>query len=147
MPRASGRSSTPCATFAEGFAASMVVGLGVDLVEIARVERSLARFGERLVRKLMDPEEARLLPAAGADRARALALAIAGKEAASKALGTGWSRGVFWRDVVVGREPEASVRLKEGAAAVARGLGSSGRSRARLAVEGDLAIGEVWLLR
>jgi holo-[acyl-carrier protein] synthase len=126
---------------------TIVVGLGVDLVETGRVERLLARYGDRFVRKLMDPDEAARLPAARADRATALALAIAGKEATSKALGTGWSRGVFWRDVVVGREGPATVLLRGRAAEVAREQGSSGRSRVRLAVEGPLAIGEVWLLR
>ena len=67
----------------------MVVGLGIDLVETARVERSLARWGERLVRRLMSEPEASRLPAEPDERARALALAIAAKEAASKAIGTG----------------------------------------------------------
>jgi holo-[acyl-carrier protein] synthase len=125
----------------------MVVGLGVDLVETARVERLLARYGERLVRRLMDPEEVGRLPDRGPDRVRAVALAIAGKEAAAKALGTGWSRGVFWRDVVVAREPEPAVWLRGRAAEVARERGSSGQSRTRLAIDGALAIGEVWLLK
>jgi holo-[acyl-carrier protein] synthase len=125
----------------------MVVGLGVDLVEIARVERLLARYGGRLLRRLMDPEEEDRLPPPGPERVRAVSLAIAGKEAASKALGTGWSQGVFWRDVVVDREPTAEVRLRGRAAEVARERGSSGRSQTRLAIDGPLAIGEVWLLR
>ena len=125
----------------------MVVGLGVDLVEMARVERLLARYGGRLLRRLMDPDEAGRLPAPGPERVRAVSLAIAGKEAASKALGTGWSRGVRWRDIVVAREPEPEVRLRGRAADVARERGSSGRTRTRLAIDGSLAIGEVWLLR
>lgn len=124
-----------------------VVGLGVDLVEIARVERLLARYGERFIHHLMDPDEAGHLPAPGPARADAVALAVAGKEAASKALGTGWSRGVRWRDVVVVREPQPSVRLHGRAAEVARQRGSDGRSRTRLVIDGALAIGEVWLLR
>jgi holo-[acyl-carrier protein] synthase len=124
----------------------MVIGIGLDLVETARVERALERHGERFVRKLMDPEEARTLPASGPERARALALAVAGKEAASKALGTGWSQGVRWRDVVVRLSPEASVRLDGRAFLVARERGSSGRGRVRLEVRGALAIGEYWLL-
>jgi holo-[acyl-carrier protein] synthase len=124
----------------------MVIGIGLDLVETARVERALERHGERFVRKLMDPEEARTLPASGPERARALALAVAGKEAASKALGTGWSQGVRWRDVVVRLSPEASVRLDGRALLVARERGSSGRGRVRLEVRGALAIGEYWLL-
>lgn len=126
---------------------TIVVGLGVDLVETARVARLLARYGDRFIHRLMDPEEAAGLPAAGSARVRALALAIAGKEAASKALGTGWSRGVRWRDVVVTRDDPPTVRLRGRAAEVAQGRGSSGRSRTRLAVDGPLAIGEVWLLR
>jgi len=124
----------------------MVIGIGLDLVETARVERALERHGERFVRKLMDPEEARALPPFDPGRARCLALAIAGKEAASKALGTGWSQGVRWRDVVVSVGPEARVRLDGRAAEVARELGSSGRGRVRLEIRGQLAVGEFWLL-
>src|SRR6185436_5591967 len=66
---------------------SSVVGLGVDLVETSRVRTALARWGGRLVAKLMAPEEAALLPQEPIARAAALARAIAAKEAASKALG------------------------------------------------------------
>jgi holo-[acyl-carrier protein] synthase len=124
----------------------MVIGIGLDLVETARVGRALERHGERFVRKLMDPGEAAFLPGGGPERVLSLALAIAGKEAASKALGTGWSRGVRWRDVVVSTGPEAAVRLEGRAAEVARELGSSGRCRVRLEVRGPLALGELWLL-
>ena len=124
----------------------MVIGLGVDLVEIGRVERALDRWGERLVARLMDEDEARTLPAERGPRAIALALAIAGKEATSKAIGTGWTQGVRWRDVVVDVAPP-SVRLLGRAAAVARSLGSSlGRTSARLELRGGLAVGEVRLL-
>jgi holo-[acyl-carrier protein] synthase len=125
---------------------SFVVGLGVDLVEITRVDRLLARYGDRFVQRLMDPEEAGGLPPPGPSRVRAVALAVAGKEAASKALGTGWSQGVRWRDVIVIREPP-DVRLRGRAAEVARAKGSRGAGRTRLSVAGPLAIGEVWLLR
>lgn len=124
----------------------MVVGLGIDLVELARVTAALERWGERLVGKLMDAEEAARLPGAGEERAVALALAIAAKEAASKAIGTGWSRGVRWRDVVVELGPPPAVRLRARAAEAARRLGSDGRTRAALEVRGPLAVGQVWLL-
>jgi len=124
----------------------VVVGLGVDLVELARVARALDRWGARLVGKLMDADEAARLPAPPAERAVALALAIAGKEAASKALGTGWSRGVRWRDVEVRLQPEPAVGLRGGAAARAKALGSSGRTWARLELREELAVGEVRLL-
>jgi holo-[acyl-carrier protein] synthase len=124
----------------------VVVGLGVDLVELSRVAKALDRWGSRLVGKLMDAEEAGRLPAAAAERAQALALAIAGKEAASKALGTGWSRGVRWRDVEVRLRPEPAVGLRGRAAARARALGSSGRTWVRLELRDELAVGEVRLL-
>ena len=124
---------------------AVVIGLGLDLVELDRVERALERWGARLVDKLMGPEEGARLPP-GAGRARALALAIAAKEAASKALGTGWTRGVVWRDVVVDLGPPVSLRLDGGALARARRLGSTGRTRAVLEVRGDLVIGQVRLL-
>jgi holo-[acyl-carrier protein] synthase len=124
----------------------VVIGVGLDIVEIVRIERLLERYGGQFVGKLMGPVEAAGLPPAGAERTLAVALAVAGKEAASKAIGTGWSRGVFWRDVVVQRTPAPAVRLSGEAAAVARRLGSSGRTRTRLELRGPLAVGEVWLL-
>jgi len=124
----------------------MVVGLGVDLVELPRVARALERWGERLVGKLMDPGEAGRLPRSGEERTVALALAIAGKEATSKALGTGWSWGVRWRDVVVELGSPPAVRLHARAAEAARRLGSDGRTRVTLEGRGRLAVGQVWLL-
>jgi holo-[acyl-carrier protein] synthase len=124
----------------------LVLGLGIDLIELGRVSRALERWGERLVAKLMGPEEASLLPPPGSERALALALAIAAKEAASKAIGTGWSRGVRWRDVVLEAGPQPRVRLFARAAEVARALGSSGRTRTTLQLRGELVVGEVWLL-
>lgn len=121
-----------------------VVGLGIDLVETSRVAASLARWGDRLIRKLMGPEEAGRLPAAGDARARELAHAIAAKEAASKALGTGWSGGVRWSDVVL--LPGPSLRLEARAALRARALGSSGATRTRIEERGDLVLSEVRLL-
>jgi holo-[acyl-carrier protein] synthase len=123
----------------------VIVGVGIDLIETERVARALDRWGERLVAKLMGAAEASRLPA-GPDRARAIALAIAAKEAASKALGTGWSRGVCWGDVVVDLGPPLAVRLEGGALRWARRLGSAGETRAALEVRGDLVIGQVRLL-
>lgn len=123
---------------------SHIVGIGLDLVEISRVARSLERWGDRLVNKLMDGDEAGRLPAGGADRASAVALAIALKEAASKALGTGWSHGVAWRQVVVAADPP--VRLTGRAEEVARIRGSSGRTTVAVETRGDLLLAEVWLL-
>jgi holo-[acyl-carrier protein] synthase len=124
----------------------VVVGIGLDIVEIGRVEGALRRHGERFVRHLMDDEEAARLPAAPAARALALALAVAGKEAASKALGTGWSNGVAWRQVVVEPGPPSTITLAGRAAEVARARGSSGRLMSRVYRHGPLAVAEALLL-
>lgn len=123
----------------------MVVGLGVDLVELDRVAQMIERWGDRLVEKLMGPAEAQALPGPGPDRALALAQAVAGKEAASKALGTGWSRGVQWRHVVVD-VGSSEVRLEGKAAAVARARGARPGGPVRLETRGDLVIAEFRLL-
>ena len=110
---------------------SRTVGIGVDLVEPDRVEEALGRWGERFLRKLMADEEIAALPAAR--RLEAIADAIAVKEAASKAIGTGWSRGVRWRDVVVAHGPEGTgARLEAEALAFARRLGSPGTLAVRV---------------
>jgi holo-[acyl-carrier protein] synthase len=124
----------------------VVIGIGLDLVEIARVEQSLARFGQRLVRRLMDDDEAARLPSPHAERALALALAVAGKEAASKALGTGWTDGVAWRQVVVDPGRPSPLALRGRAADVARARGSSGRLLARVYRDGEMAVAEALLL-
>src|SRR5262245_66492495 len=124
----------------------MVIGLGVDLVEIDRVRQALDRWGERFVAKLMEPEEADRLPLKDEERRHALALAIAGKEAASKALGTGWSRGVRWRDVDVDLGPPASVTIRGAAARRAEQLGAADRVQLILELRGELALAQVRLL-
>jgi holo-[acyl-carrier protein] synthase len=124
----------------------LVVGLGLDLVELGRVARMLDRWGPRLLDKLMGLEEAEALPSGGEERTLALARAIAAKEAGSKAIGTGWSRGVRWRDVVLAAGPPPAVHLVERAAAEARRLGSAGACRVRFERRGDLVLCEVRLL-
>lgn len=124
----------------------MLMGIGIDLVERSRVAESLARWGDRLLGKLMKPDEAARLPTASALRIDAVAASIALKEAASKALGTGWSNGVYWSDVVANPGPAPSVTLTGGAAGVAAYLGARA-STARMETRGDLVIAEVWLER
>jgi phosphopantetheinyl transferase (holo-ACP synthase) len=75
-----------------------------------------------------------------------VAEAVAVKEAASKAIGTGWSGGVRWRDVVVERFPRTAARLEGPALAAARRLGSAGVMEARLEHRDGLVIAVVRLL-
>ncbi len=124
----------------------MVVGLGIDLVELQRVSRLLEQWGPRLLAKILSIQEVARLPPPGPERSQALALAIAGKEAASKAIGTGWSRGVFWRDVEVVLGPQPGIRFHGNALQAARALGSRGDCRLLLKIQDGLATGEVHLL-
>jgi holo-[acyl-carrier protein] synthase len=139
------RPARSCYRAGRGSGGATIIGLGLDLIELDRVARALERWGERLVAKLMDPPEASRLPTSSPERSRALALAIAAKEAASKALGTGWTRGVRWRDVVLEPGPPPQVHLTGGAARRARLLGSRGECETALEVRGGLVLGEVRL--
>lgn len=106
----------------------MIAGLGVDVVAIARVAALLARHGERFTARCFLPGEVRR-PA----HAEHLAGVLAAKEAAFKALGTGWGEGVGWHSVEVTRSAAGapSLRLHGVAAARAAALGGS---RAHLSI-------------
>jgi holo-[acyl-carrier protein] synthase len=95
----------------------LIVGLGSDLTDIRRIEKTLERFGERFVTRIFtDVERAR--SERKADRAASYAKRFAAKEACAKALGTGMRRGVFWRDmgVVNARSGQPTMALAGGAA-------------------------------
>ncbi|MDP2334553.1 MAG: holo-ACP synthase [Reyranella sp.] len=78
----------------------MIIGIGNDLVDIRRIEKSLERFGDRFVQRVFtEVEQSR--SEGRATRAASYAKRFAAKEACSKALGTGLRRGVFWRDMGV----------------------------------------------
>ena len=96
----------------------MIIGIGSDLIDIRRIERSLGRFGSRFTERLFTPGE-RSRSEAKATRAASYAKRFAAKEACSKALGTGMHRGVFWRDmeVINLRSGQPTMRLTGGAAA------------------------------
>ncbi|MEP2829211.1 holo-ACP synthase [Parvibaculum sp.] len=78
----------------------MIIGIGNDLVDIRRVEKTLERFGDRFVERIFTDIERRKSEARRM-RAASYAKRFAAKEACSKALGTGFRRGVFWRDMGV----------------------------------------------
>jgi holo-[acyl-carrier protein] synthase len=119
-----------------------IVGLGIDLVELDRVEQLLARWGGTFLDKIMGPDEVAALPPGWPPPVVAEAIAV--KEAVSKSIGTGWSRGVRWRDVVV--VPGPATRLEAGALATARRLGSSGATEVRVERRDGLVIATVLLL-
>lgn len=100
----------------------MIIGLGSDLIDIRRIERTLERFGDRFTQRVYTPVEQKKSDRR-ANRAASYARRFAAKEACSKALGTGFRRGVYWRDLGVVNLPSgkptmaltggAAVRLAE----------------------------------
>ena len=82
----------------------MIVGTGIDIAEVERVAASIERFGKRFLERVFTPEEIRYCESK-ANKAERYAGRFAAKEAAMKAIGTGWSRGVRWQDVEVTRVP------------------------------------------
>ncbi|WP_019170590.1 holo-ACP synthase [Pseudaminobacter salicylatoxidans] len=96
----------------------MIIGIGSDLIDIRRIEKSLERYGERFkARVFTGIEQAK--SERRKERAASYAKRFAAKEACSKALGTGMSHGVFWRDMGVVNLPggKPTMQLTGGAAA------------------------------
>jgi holo-[acyl-carrier protein] synthase len=88
----------------------VIIGLGSDLSDIRRVQKSLDRFGDRFIERCFtDIERAR--SERKADRAASYAKRFAAKEACAKALGTGIRNGVFWRDMGVVNRPSGQPTL------------------------------------
>jgi holo-[acyl-carrier protein] synthase len=102
----------------------LVIGLGTDLIEIERIERSLARFGDAFLKRVYTPGEIAYCRAKK-NAAESFAARFAAKEAGAKALGTGISRGVSWREFEVRRLPgqRPELHLSGRAAEVAQRLG------------------------
>ncbi len=78
----------------------MIIGIGNDLIDISRIERTLNRFGDRFVKRVYTDVE-REKSERRANRVESYAKRFAAKEACSKALGTGIRMGVYWRDMAV----------------------------------------------
>jgi holo-[acyl-carrier protein] synthase len=85
----------------------VIIGLGSDLTDIRRVEKTLERFGERFTNRIFTETERRRSERKP-DKAASYAKRFAAKEACSKALGTGFRRGVFWRDMGVANMPSGA---------------------------------------
>ena len=94
----------------------MILGIGSDLCDIRRIEQSIERFGDRFTHRIYTEGE-RARSDRRAARAPSYARRFAAKEACAKALGTGLSRGVFWRDMEVVNLPSGrpTMRLTGGA--------------------------------
>jgi holo-[acyl-carrier protein] synthase len=103
----------------------MILGTGVDIAEVARIRESIERFGDRFLRRIFTDGEIGYCERK-ATRYESYAARFAAKEAGMKALGTGWSRGVRWRDIEVvrakGQRP--TLQFHGEAAAIAARLGT-----------------------
>lgn len=95
----------------------MIIGLGSDLIDIRRIEQTLEKFGDRFVQRLFTEVEQRKSEGRK-NRAASYAKRFAAKEACSKALGTGFKKSVYWRDlgVVNLRSGKPTMALTGGAA-------------------------------
>jgi len=102
----------------------LIVGLGVDIAEVARVKAAIERHGETFLRRVYTPKE-REYCERFKNKYERYAGRFAAKEAAMKALGTGWSRGVRWVDVEVVREKggRPTIKLAGEASNVAERMG------------------------
>jgi holo-[acyl-carrier protein] synthase len=89
----------------------MIIGLGSDLVDVRRIARSIERYGERFLNRIYTPVE-RAKAEKRANRVETYAKRFAAKEACSKALGTGFRSGVFWRDLGVVNLPSGRPTMK-----------------------------------
>jgi len=97
----------------------MILGIGSDIIDIRRIEKTLARFGDRFTHRIFTEKERARAERRPQQRAASYAKRFAAKEATSKALGTGLKRGVFWRDMGVSNLPsgQPTMALAGGAAA------------------------------
>ena len=89
----------------------MVIGIGTDLIEIARIAHSIGRYGGRFLRRVFTPAEIAYCQRKK-NAAESFAARFAAKEAGAKALGTGISQGVSWLELEVAREPSGKPSLQ-----------------------------------
>ena len=123
-----------------------IIGLGIDATEIARVAATIDRYGDRFLAKIFTAGEIAYCRARR-NAASSFAARFAAKEAAMKALGTGFSRGVFWTGIeVVRRGGPPQLRFHDGAAARFAAMGATG-SLLTLTHSQELAIAHVMLVR
>ncbi len=102
----------------------MIVGTGIDLAEVNRIQASIERYGDRFIKRIYTPGEIAYVERK-ANRFERYAARFAAKEAGMKAIGTGWRRGVTWQDFEVANLPsgQPTLKLHGKAAQYAAGLG------------------------
>lgn len=122
----------------------MIIGLGNDIIDIRRVERTIERYGERFLTRVFTDIE-RLKSDGRKARAASYAKRFAAKEACAKALGTGFRHGVFWRDMGVVNLPSGrpTLELTGGAARVLAAITPDGHgTRIDLTITDDFPLAQ-----
>ncbi|CAN7381902.1 holo-ACP synthase [Mesorhizobium caraganae] len=126
----------------------MIIGIGSDLIDIRRIEKSLERHGQRFIQRIYtDVEQARSEGRGG--RAASYAKRFAAKEACAKALGTGLAQGVFWRDMGVVNLPSGkpTMALTGGAAArLAKILPQGHKAAIHLTITDDFPLAQAFVI-
>jgi holo-[acyl-carrier protein] synthase len=121
----------------------VIVGLGLDIAEIDRIEAAVTRHGAPFLERIYTTREVAYCES-HKNKFERYAARFAAKEAAMKALGTGWRRGVRWRDIEVARDASGkpTLRLEGAARQIATGLGVKNISLT-ITHSGNLALAEV----
>ncbi|MEZ2129099.1 MULTISPECIES: holo-ACP synthase [unclassified Sinorhizobium] len=126
----------------------MIIGIGSDLIDIRRVEKSIERFGERFTHRCFTEIE-RAKSDRRKNRAASYAKRFAAKEACSKALGTGLAQGVFWKDMGVVNLPSGkpTMHLTGGAAVRLRAILPQGYKAAiHLTITDDYPLAQAFVI-
>ncbi|MDX8433918.1 holo-ACP synthase [Mesorhizobium sp. M4B.F.Ca.ET.215.01.1.1] len=126
----------------------MIIGIGSDLIDIRRIEKSLERHGQRFIQRIYtEVEQAR--SEGRAARVASYAKRFAAKEACAKALGTGMAHGVFWRDMGVVNLPggKPTMALTGGAAAqLGKILPRGHRAAIHLTITDDFPLAQAFVI-
>jgi holo-[acyl-carrier protein] synthase len=130
----------------------MILGIGNDIIDIRRIEATLERFGDRFTKRIFTESEMRKAErrkGAGHGYAATLAKRFAAKEAASKALGTGFRSGVYWRDLGVtnAASGKPTIQMTGGAAARLAALTPAGmRAQVDVTLTDDYPLAEAFVI-
>ena len=126
----------------------MIIGIGNDIIDIRRIEKTIARFGDKFIQRIFTEVEQKKSDRR-ANRAASYAKRYAAKEACSKALGTGFRAGIFWKDMGVVNLPSGkpTMALTGGAAAwLAKILPQGHKAAIHLTITDDFPLAQAFVI-